>query len=84
MSADISHREEYAIPFDAICVGCREVQVRRARREEIGVSPDVDLEALEPTDCDSFKHVCYGCGSITWWNPVGVLTGQIRADLGED
>ncbi|WP_254807404.1 hypothetical protein [Natronosalvus amylolyticus] len=71
------------IPFDAICTGCQQIDVRWARFEEVGLEAGVDLEAIEPGACTSFKHVCYQCGSATWWNPVRVLTGVIRSDQEE-
>lgn len=71
---------QIGIPVDAICVGCGRTRVKRANLEEIGQHPQADPISLEATDCTSFKHVCYRCGSATWWNPVAVLTGLLERE----
>ncbi|PGF15819.1 hypothetical protein CP556_06620 [Natrinema sp. CBA1119] len=70
----------FGIPVDAICVGCGRTRVKRATLEEMDRSPQADPIALEASDCTSFKHVCYGCQSATWWNPVAVLTGLLESE----
>ncbi|MFP8957173.1 hypothetical protein ACLI4Y_10615 [Natrialbaceae archaeon A-CW3] len=72
------------VPFDAICTGCQHVAVKRAKPEDVGQHPQVDLERLEASACTSFKHVCHRCRRCTWWNPVAVLAGLVRADREED
>ena len=62
---------QVGIPVDAICVGCRRTQVKRADPTEMGQHPQTDPIDLEATDCTSFKHVCHPCGGATWGNPVG-------------
>ncbi|UTF52828.1 hypothetical protein [Natronosalvus rutilus] len=72
------------LPFDAICTGCQRIAVKRASLEDVGHEPQANLEELEAGDCTSFKHICHRCQTCTWWNPVAVLTGLIRADQEED
>ncbi|WP_247002302.1 hypothetical protein [Halosolutus gelatinilyticus] len=68
------------IPVDAICVGCGRIRVKRADPEEMGQHPQVDPTTLDATGLTSFTHVCHPCGSVTWWNPVAVLTGLLDAE----
>jgi len=68
------------VPVDAVCVGCGRARVKRASLEEMDQQPDADPTDFEATDCTSFKHVCYGCQSATWWNPVAVLSGLLESE----
>ncbi len=69
----------FGVPVDAVCVGCGRTRVKRASLEEMDQTPQADPTALEATDCTSFKHVCYGCQSATWWNTVAVLSGLLES-----
>ncbi|WP_408957256.1 hypothetical protein [Natrinema sp. 74] len=71
---------QFGVPVDAVCVGCGRTRVKRASLEEMDQHPQANPTALEATDCTSFKHVCYGCQTATWWNPVAVLTGLLESD----
>ncbi|WP_254762966.1 hypothetical protein [Natrinema marinum] len=71
---------KFGIPVDAVCVGCGRTRVKRASLEEMDQHPRADPTALKASDCTSFKHVCYGCQSATWWNPVTVLIGLLESE----
>jgi len=66
---------QVGIPVDAICVGCRKTQVKRA-----SAPADTDPDALEASDLSSFKHVCHTCQTATWWNPIAVLSGLMDSE----
>ena len=51
--------------------------------EEMDPHSQVDPTSLEASDCTSFKHVCFGCQSATWWYPIAVLTGLLEQERGE-
>ncbi|ELZ09397.1 hypothetical protein C479_11275 [Halovivax asiaticus JCM 14624] len=65
-------------PVDAICTGCQHVHVKQVRPEDVGQSIEIDPVTLDTDALTSFKHICYRCGSATWWNPTAVLSGLIE------
>ncbi|MCU4926907.1 hypothetical protein OB905_13110 [Halobacteria archaeon AArc-dxtr1] len=72
------------IPFDAICTSCKQTKVKHVRPQEVGQHPQIDPDAIDASECTSFKHVCYNCETATYWNPVDVLSGLLANDGGDD